>query len=193
MVYGKGWHEDYSRHSEARLYGRASGTRKLSAPRMKGMSKKQIEQEYNVVSKPEFRTYKYTSKEEQAEFEKERKEHPSFTDKQVEQIVVDHEAEEKEHREKVVAEEKEIVKRAKKLKKQFPEITNEEALRSARFSLQKESKEESRQKALYFKKELLKEARKKNPDPQAVAYYRQQFLYYKRMTGKTYFVPVFKK
>ena len=151
METGKGWHNESMRHSEARLYGRTSSKQLRLKGSKKFMSNKQIEQEYNAISKPKYRTYEYTSKEEQAEFEKERKEHPSFTDKEVRQIVKDHEPEEK------------------------------------------ETRESSRQKALYFKKELLKETRKEHPDPDAIAYYRKEFLYWKRKTGKTYFVPVTKK
>lgn len=147
---GKGWHNETARHSEARLYGRASGKRKLSAPKMKGMTNKRIEQEYNAVSKPKYQTYQYTSREEQEEFEKERKEHPSFSDDQVKQIVQDHEPEEK------------------------------------------ETRESSRQKALFFKKQLIAEVKKPNPNKEAITYYRKEFLYWKQKTGKTYFVPVFK-
>lgn len=88
---GKGWHQESARHSLARRTGYAGGTKKK--PRMieikpSGMTPQESWNKRIAARFPE--------KEERKEFLKERKEHPSFSDKQVKQIVKDHEAEEKE-------------------------------------------------------------------------------------------------
>jgi hypothetical protein len=104
MEEGKGWHNEYTRHSEARLYGRTSGT-KLKAPSMKGRTLKFVRVPYGKKSTPEhLREYKLAgvpnspvgTKEEIKEFYKERKEHPTFSDPQIKQIVKDHEPAERE-------------------------------------------------------------------------------------------------
>jgi hypothetical protein len=142
MVEGKGWHNEYTRHSEARLNGRASGNKlKSDSNSMK----------HRVAVVSEQRKF-------WKEFAKEKAEHPELSNEEVKQIVEDH------------------------AKIKSPSVVDIADMEIKPYD-----------KALYFKKQLVEEARKPNPDPQAIKYYSEQFRYWRKKTGKTYFVPVFKK